>query len=121
MIQDIKNAIDNWLYLNDKIYEQAIRKELEALCLDKMILPTVNLESSESEIISWKVSEEVQWCFENLDSIVEQEDKTHLQIVAIKVFGQLPTKNQFAVTQAMLYNLFNPEIVQIKFDERYLT
>ncbi|CAG8646097.1 2705_t:CDS:2, partial [Racocetra fulgida] len=33
----IKNAIDNWLYPNDKIYEQAIRKELETLCPDKMV------------------------------------------------------------------------------------
>ncbi|CAG8748060.1 16837_t:CDS:2, partial [Cetraspora pellucida] len=76
-IKGIKKAIDNWLYPNNKIYEQAIRKELE-------MLPTVNLESSESEIITWKASEEVQWCLENLDSTVEEEDKTYLQMVAKK-------------------------------------
>ncbi|KAF0507099.1 hypothetical protein F8M41_019059 [Gigaspora margarita] len=87
-VQGIKNAIDNWLYPNDKIYKQAIRKELEALRPDKMsctesckyrgalfgsfrraifdhvfkkkVSPTVNSESSESEIISWKANEEVQ-------------------------------------------------------------
>ncbi|CAG8775742.1 4472_t:CDS:2, partial [Racocetra fulgida] len=92
---------DNWLYPNDKIYEQAIRQELETLCPDKMgrykrdistesckyrgalfgsfrraifdhvfkkkISPTVNSESSESDIIAWKESGEVQWCLENLD------------------------------------------------------
>ncbi|CAG8623253.1 21857_t:CDS:2 [Dentiscutata erythropus] len=142
-VQGIKNVIDNWLYPNNKIYKQAIRKELEALCLDKMcqykkdtngnyhllrskihaefckyrgalfgsfrraifdyvfkkkVLPIVNSESSESEIISWKVSEEVQWCFGNLDTMIKDDDKTYLQIVAKKVFGRLPTKNQYAVT-----------------------
>ncbi|CAG8535960.1 7392_t:CDS:2, partial [Racocetra fulgida] len=29
-------SIDNWLYPNDKIYEEYIRKELEDLCPDKM-------------------------------------------------------------------------------------
>ncbi|CAG8447987.1 28912_t:CDS:2 [Dentiscutata erythropus] len=158
-VQGIKNAIDNWLYPNDKIYEQAIQKELEALCPNKMgwykkdfkwetlfikienlitlfesfrcaifdhvfkkkISPTVNSESSKSEITSWKVSEEVQWCFENLDSIIEEDDKTYLQMVAKKVFGRKPTKNQYVVTRAILHNLFNPEIDKIKFDERYLT
>ncbi|CAG8698708.1 5107_t:CDS:2, partial [Cetraspora pellucida] len=139
MIQGIKNAIDNWLYLNEKIYEQAIRQELEALCPDKIALfgsfwhaifdhvfkkkvsPTVNSESSESNIISWKESNEVQWCFENLDSMIEKEDKTYLQMVAKKVFGRQPTKNQYAVTQAILHNLFNSEIVKIKFDKKDLT
>ncbi|CAG8827705.1 5490_t:CDS:2, partial [Gigaspora rosea] len=87
----------------------------------KKILLTVNSESSESEIIAWKASEEVRWCFENLDSIIEDEDKTYLQMVVKKVFGRQPTKNQYAVTRAVLHNLFNPEIVKIKFDERYLT
>ncbi|CAG8733475.1 15758_t:CDS:2, partial [Cetraspora pellucida] len=64
------------------------------------ISQTVNLESSKTEIISWKSSEE---------------------IVAKKVFGQQPTKNQYAVTRSILHNLFNPEIVKIKFDEKYLT
>ncbi|CAG8706901.1 1007_t:CDS:2, partial [Scutellospora calospora] len=86
VVQGIKNVIDNWLYPNDKIYKQAIRKELEALCPNKMsrtesckyckalfgsfrcaifdhvfkkeVSPTVNSESSESEIISWMASEE---------------------------------------------------------------
>ncbi|RIB06155.1 hypothetical protein C2G38_2047013 [Gigaspora rosea] len=105
MTQGIKNAIDNWLYPNEKIYEQTIQKELENFCPDKMvrykknskwetlfskiensistesckycgalfgsfrraifdhvfkkkISPTVNSESSESEIIAWKASEE---------------------------------------------------------------
>ncbi|RIB18104.1 hypothetical protein C2G38_2185541 [Gigaspora rosea] len=112
----IKIAIDNWLYPNDKIYEQAIKKELEVLCPDKMeryqkasntesckyhgalfgsfrrsvfeyvfkkkIAPTVNSESSEAEIGSWKLSKEVQWCFENLDTLIEEDDKTYLQMVA---------------------------------------
>ncbi|RIB30291.1 hypothetical protein C2G38_2054213, partial [Gigaspora rosea] len=149
MTQGIKNAIDNWLYPNEKIYEQTIQKELENFCPDKMIStesckylealfgsfqrtifdhvfkkkisPTVNSESSESEIIAWKASEEVRWYFENLDSIIEDEDKLYLQMVVKKVFGRQPTKNQYAVTRAVLHNLFNPEIVKIKFDERYLT
>ncbi|CAG8728190.1 4768_t:CDS:2, partial [Cetraspora pellucida] len=130
-IQGIKNAIDNWLYPNDKIYEQAIRQELETLCSDRMgryrrdvkwdalftkiensistesckycgalfgsfrcaifdhifkkkISPTINSESSESDIIAWKESGEVQWCFENLDSMIEEEDKTYLQMIAKK-------------------------------------
>lgn len=53
--------------------------------------------------------------------MIEEDDKTYLQMVAKKVFGRLPTKNQYAVTRAMLHNLFNPKIVKIKFDERYLT
>ncbi|CAG8542015.1 10341_t:CDS:1, partial [Cetraspora pellucida] len=36
IIQGIKNVIDNWLYSNEKIYEQAIQQELEALCPDKI-------------------------------------------------------------------------------------
>ncbi|CAG8623452.1 4425_t:CDS:2 [Cetraspora pellucida] len=40
-----------------------------------------------------------------------------LESVAKKVFSQQPTKNQYAVTQAILHNLFNPEIVKIKFDK----
>ncbi|CAG8758088.1 2415_t:CDS:2, partial [Cetraspora pellucida] len=35
-IQGIKNVIDNWLYPNDKIYEQAIQQELETLCPNRM-------------------------------------------------------------------------------------
>ncbi|CAG8763176.1 5050_t:CDS:2, partial [Cetraspora pellucida] len=146
--QGIKVAVDNWLYPNDRIYEQTIRKELEALCPNKIdkieksyrgalfgtfrrsvfehvfkkkILPAVNSESSETEIASWKLSDEVQWCLENLDTMVEEEDKTYLQLVAKKVFGRNPTKNQYAVTRAVLHNLFDPEITKIKFDEKYLT
>ncbi|CAG8785401.1 6396_t:CDS:1, partial [Cetraspora pellucida] len=51
----------------------------------------------------------------------EEEDKTYLQMVAKKVFGRQPTRNQHAVTRAILHNLFNPEITKIKFDEKYLT
>ncbi|CAG8784574.1 17726_t:CDS:1, partial [Cetraspora pellucida] len=36
VMQDIKAAVDNWLYPNDKVYEEAIQKELEILCPDKM-------------------------------------------------------------------------------------
>ncbi|CAG8825770.1 8184_t:CDS:2, partial [Cetraspora pellucida] len=36
VMQGIKVAVDNWLYPNDKVYEEAIRKELEILCPDKM-------------------------------------------------------------------------------------
>ncbi|CAG8675323.1 15830_t:CDS:2, partial [Cetraspora pellucida] len=50
----------------------------------KKVSPTVNSESSESNIIFWKESNEVQWCFENLDSMIEEEDKTYLQMVAKK-------------------------------------
>ncbi|CAG8843618.1 7923_t:CDS:2, partial [Gigaspora margarita] len=78
-MQGIKVAIDNWLYPNNKAYEQAIRKELEAFYLDRMqrykkdskwealfnkienlhvfknkVSPMVNLESSETEITSWE-------------------------------------------------------------------
>ncbi|CAG8749606.1 3153_t:CDS:2, partial [Cetraspora pellucida] len=66
-------------------------------------------------------SGEVQWCLENLDSMIEEEDKTYLQIIAKKVFGRQPTQNQYAMTQAILHNLFDPELVKIKFDEKYLT
>ncbi|CAG8771527.1 901_t:CDS:2, partial [Gigaspora rosea] len=139
----IKIAVDNWLYPNDKIYEQAIKKELEALCPDKMeqyqkvskwealfskienlistesckycgalfgsfrcsvfeyvfkkkISPTVNSESSKAEIASWKLSKEVQWCFENLDTLIEEDDKTYLQMVAKRVFGRQLTRNNYA-------------------------
>ncbi|CAG8755869.1 22930_t:CDS:2, partial [Racocetra persica] len=34
--QGIKIAVDNWLYPNDRIYEQIIRKELEDLYPDRM-------------------------------------------------------------------------------------
>ncbi|CAG8682375.1 22006_t:CDS:2 [Cetraspora pellucida] len=101
--QGIKFSIDNWLYPNDKVYEESIYKELEELCPDKMmwsfyyavfkhvfknkILQTVNSESSETEIISWKSNKEVQWCFENLNTMIEEEDKTYYQMVAKKVFG----------------------------------
>ena len=64
----------------------------------KKISPTVNSESSESDIIAWKESREVQWCLENLDSMIEEEDKTYLQMIAKKVFGRQPTRNQYAVT-----------------------
>ncbi|CAG8792859.1 5185_t:CDS:1, partial [Cetraspora pellucida] len=49
------------------------------------------------------------------------EEKTYLQMVAKKVFGRQITNNQYAVTRAVLHNLFNPEIIKIKFDEKYLT
>ncbi|CAG8487693.1 20954_t:CDS:2 [Dentiscutata erythropus] len=156
--QGIRVAVDNWLYPNDKVYEQAIRKELEELCPDRMehynkvskwealyckienmyrilqiswsiiwtfhhtvfehvfkkkVSPTVNSESSESDIASWKLSEEVKWCFENLDMMNEEEDKTYLQMVAKKVFGRQPTRNQHAVAHAILHNLFNPEITKL--------
>ncbi|CAG8724743.1 2514_t:CDS:2, partial [Dentiscutata erythropus] len=162
------NDNDNWLYSNERIYEESIHKELEEFCPDKIerykkisrweglyskiensigaesckyhgalfgsfrhavfenvfknkISPSVNSESSEAEITSWKSSKEVQWCFENLDTIIKEENKTYLQMVAKKVFGRQPTKNQCAVTRAILHNLFNPKIVKIKFDEKYLT
>ncbi|CAG8651098.1 8882_t:CDS:2, partial [Racocetra persica] len=139
IIQGIKSAIDNWLYPNDKIYTQAIQKELEALFPDKMgrykkdskwvglfakIENSISAESCkyrESEIIAWKESEKVQWCLENLDSMIKEEDKMYLQIVAKKVFGRQPTRNQYAVTWAILHNLFDPGLVKIKFDEKYLT
>ncbi|CAG8743473.1 21538_t:CDS:2, partial [Cetraspora pellucida] len=35
--QDIKFSIDNWLYPNDKVYEESIQKELEDLCPNKMM------------------------------------------------------------------------------------
>ncbi|CAG8786473.1 26215_t:CDS:2, partial [Dentiscutata erythropus] len=159
--QDIKFSIDNWLYSNERIYEESIHKELEEFCPDKIeqykkisrweglyskienlyrealfesfhhavfenvfknkISLFVNSESSEAEITSWKSSKEVQWCFKNLDTIIEEENKTYFQMVAKKVFGRQPTKNQCAVTRAILHNLFNSEIVKIKFDEKYLT
>ncbi|RIB30004.1 hypothetical protein C2G38_2027220 [Gigaspora rosea] len=56
------------------------------------ILPTVNSESSEAEIALWKLSEGVQWCFKNLDTMIKEEDKTYHQMVAKKVFGRQPTK-----------------------------
>ncbi|CAG8617715.1 22776_t:CDS:2 [Cetraspora pellucida] len=62
------------------------------------ISQTVNSESSETEIISWKSSKEVQWCFKNLNTMIEEENKTYHQMVTKKVFGQQPTKNQYAVT-----------------------
>ncbi|CAG8648043.1 11466_t:CDS:2, partial [Racocetra fulgida] len=57
----------------------------------------------------------------NLDVIVEEDDKTYFQMVAKRVFGRQPTKNQYAVTHAILHNLFNSEITKIKFDKKYLT
>ncbi|CAG8506170.1 9962_t:CDS:2 [Cetraspora pellucida] len=80
-IQGIKNAIDNWLYSNDKIYEQAIRQEFETLCPDRIgwYRRDVKWDAfSESDIIAWKESREVQWCLKNLDSMIEEEDKTYL-------------------------------------------
>ncbi|CAG8785402.1 6397_t:CDS:2, partial [Cetraspora pellucida] len=35
-MQGIRVAVDNWLYPSDKVYEQAIRKELDNLCPDRM-------------------------------------------------------------------------------------
>ncbi|CAG8726306.1 11801_t:CDS:2, partial [Cetraspora pellucida] len=102
MIQGIKNAIDNWLYPNKKIYEQAIRQELEALCPNKMGCTEsckyhgALFESFWHAIFDHKESNEVQWCFENLDSMIKEEDKTYLQMVAKKVFSRQPTKNQYA-------------------------
>ncbi|CAG8474922.1 41042_t:CDS:10 [Gigaspora margarita] len=110
--QGIKIAVDNWLYSSDRIYEQAIQNEIVALCPGRMerykkdtklealfgkienlkVSSTVNLESSEAEIVSWKSSDEVQWCLQNLDTLIEKEDKTYLQMVAKKVFGRQLTK-----------------------------
>ncbi|KAF0514430.1 hypothetical protein F8M41_017589 [Gigaspora margarita] len=110
--QGIKIAVDNWLYSSDRIYEQTIRNEIVALCSGRMerykkdtklealfgkieklkVSSPVNLESSEAEIVSWKSSDEVQWCLQNLDMLIEKEDKTYLQMVAKKVFGRQPTK-----------------------------
>ncbi|CAG8825898.1 17470_t:CDS:2, partial [Gigaspora margarita] len=132
-MQGIKSSIDNWLYPNDKIYEKFIRKELESFAQTKWTisaescryrgtlfesfhravfehvfknkgLPKVNSASSEADIISWKSSEAVRWCFENLGSIIEEEDKIYHQMVAKKVFGRQSTKNQYSVTQAILHN-----------------
>ncbi|CAG8662290.1 2767_t:CDS:2, partial [Racocetra persica] len=123
-------------------WQKGATQELETLCPDKMVWYRSNskwealftkiensistesckyCESSESEITAWKESEEVQWCLKNLDNMIEEEDKMYLQIVAKKVFGRQPSLNQYAVTQAILHNLFDPELVKIKFDEKYLT
>ncbi|CAG8714656.1 12678_t:CDS:2 [Cetraspora pellucida] len=34
--QGIRVVVDNWLYSSDKVYEQAIRKELDNLCPNRM-------------------------------------------------------------------------------------
>ncbi|CAG8809216.1 11494_t:CDS:2, partial [Dentiscutata erythropus] len=62
----------------------SLRRAIFDHVFKKKISQTVNSESSESEIISWKNSGEVQWCFKNLDTIVEDENKTYLQMVAKK-------------------------------------
>ncbi|CAG8467023.1 13290_t:CDS:2 [Dentiscutata erythropus] len=99
----------------------SFRRSIFDYVFKKKISPTVNSESSEAEISSWKSSEEVQWCLENLDTMIEEDDKMYLQMVAKRVFGRQPTKNQYAVTRAILHNLLNPEITKVKFDEKYLT
>ncbi|CAG8804627.1 26088_t:CDS:2, partial [Dentiscutata erythropus] len=86
--QEIKAAVDNWLYPGDRIYKQTIRNELVALCPDKMerykkdtkweALFDKIKNCSEAEIVSWKSSSEVQWCLQNLDTVIEEEDKTYL-------------------------------------------
>ncbi|CAG8817691.1 22018_t:CDS:1, partial [Cetraspora pellucida] len=44
------------------------------------VSPTVNFESSEANILSWKSSDDVHWCLENLDTTIEEEEKTYLQM-----------------------------------------
>ncbi|CAG8701468.1 10689_t:CDS:1, partial [Dentiscutata heterogama] len=63
--------------------------------------------------MTWKSSNEVWWCFKNLDAIMEEEKRTYLQMVTKKVFGRQPTNNQYAIIQAVLYNLFNSEIIKL--------
>ncbi|CAG8796375.1 1911_t:CDS:2, partial [Racocetra fulgida] len=81
--QGIKIAVDNWLYSNDKIYEHAIKKELEALCPDRME--------------RYKKASRWEALFCKIESLViDEDDKMYLQMVAKRVFGRQPTKNQYA-------------------------
>ncbi|CAG8832216.1 21694_t:CDS:1, partial [Cetraspora pellucida] len=50
------------------------------------VSPTVNSESSEANILYWKLNNDVCWCLENLDTMMEKKEKTYLQMVAKKVF-----------------------------------
>ncbi|CAG8747506.1 8612_t:CDS:2, partial [Racocetra fulgida] len=100
-MQEIKIVVDNWLYPNDKIYEHAIKKELEALCPDRM---ERYKKASRWEALFCKIENLVNSIIlilssasaDNLDAIVEEDDKTYLQMVAKRVFGRQPTKNQYA-------------------------
>ncbi|CAG8524315.1 11295_t:CDS:2 [Racocetra persica] len=125
--QGIKFLVDNWLYSNDKIYEESIWKELEDLCLDKMI----DIElckycgalfgSFRHAVFEYVFKNKILPTVNSENTIVEEEDKTYHEMVTKKVFGQKLTKNHYMVIQAILHNLFDPEIVKIKFDKRYLT
>ncbi|CAG8830720.1 8403_t:CDS:1, partial [Cetraspora pellucida] len=64
------------------------------------VSPTVNSKSFEANILFWKSSDDVHWYLENLDTMMEEEEKTYLQMVAKKVFGRQITNNQYAVTRA---------------------
>ncbi|CAG8746177.1 21210_t:CDS:2, partial [Cetraspora pellucida] len=117
-----QEALEVMLYPNNKVYEEAIQKELEILCLDKMerYRKGTKWEALFNKIENVKSSDDICWCLENLDTMVEEKEKAYLQMVAKKVFGRQITNNQYAVTRAVLHNFFNPKIIKIKFDEKYL-
>ncbi|CAG8537768.1 1033_t:CDS:2 [Dentiscutata heterogama] len=50
------------------------------------VSPTVNSESSEANIMTWKSN-----------AIMEEEERTYLQMVTKKVISRQPTNNQYAI------------------------
>ncbi|CAG8799229.1 14606_t:CDS:2, partial [Cetraspora pellucida] len=65
-------------------YQKLKIKENDCKWWQNKVLPTVNSERSEANILSWKSSDDVHGCLENLDTMMEEEEKTYLQMVAKK-------------------------------------
>ena len=73
------------------------------------LLPYINTNASDKEIVEWKNSEKVKKCYENLHQYME------------KIIGKVNPQKRFSVQvayiKAIVKMMLNPKIYKIKFDE----
>ncbi|PKY58811.1 hypothetical protein RhiirA4_550165 [Rhizophagus irregularis] len=83
-------------------------------------LEKVDTSTSQADLAKWKLNDKVRWWFENLETCIDEEDKSLLSQIVAKVFGKNATKNNAFVIKACVQNMLDPEHVKIEMDEDYI-
>ena len=80
----------------------------------------VDTSTSQADLVKWKSSDPVHWCFENLEIPIDEVDDTLLSQIVAKVFDTNATRNNVLVVKAYVENMLDPQHPKIEMDEDYI-